>query len=88
MPRAERVEVIRQIEAYRKSRVISFVLGDRPNLVTAIADDAVRVIYNHLETIGKTEQVDVFIYTRGGVGVAPARIVHLIREHAQRMDAL
>ncbi len=88
MPRAERVSLIKQIEEHRKSRVLSFVLGDRQNLNTIIADDAVRVIYNHMASIGKTERVDVFLYTRGGIGNAPARIVHLIREYTNELNVL
>lgn len=67
---------------------MSFVLGDRPNLNTAIADDVVRVIYDHLVAIGRTDRIDVFLYTRGGVGVAPARIARLVREYTARMDVL
>jgi ClpP class serine protease len=88
MPRKDRLEVIKSIEEYRKSRVLVYFLGDRPNLFTVIADDSVSVINEHLRKMGKMETLDVFLYTRGGIGMAPARIVSLIREYSKNLDIL
>ena len=58
MTRKNRIKIIKEIEKIRKSKVIAYFIGDRPNLPpAAIADDAVRVIYNHLEKMGKTKKM-------------------------------
>ncbi len=88
MSRSERLGLIREIEEHRRSKVITFFLGDRQNLVTAIADDAVRPIYEHMREMGKIDTIELFLYTRGGVGIAPSRIMNLAHEHAKTVNAL
>jgi hypothetical protein len=82
------MELIRLIQAQRGSRVISYVTGDRAPFTTQIAEDAVLVLRRHLDAIGKTEKIDLFVYSRGGDMVAPLRIVGLIREHCDAFGVL
>jgi hypothetical protein len=46
--RERRIELIRQIEELRGSSVIVYVTGDRNPVPTSIAEDAVRLLYEHL----------------------------------------
>lgn len=88
MSRNKRAETIQKIEEKRNSRVISCVTGDRQGLVTQIADDAVTLIAEHLVTLGHQKQIDLFLYTRGGILMTPRRIVNLIREYCQYFHVL
>lgn len=77
-----RLELIRQIEAARNSRLITYILSDRRGAQAQIAEDAVRAIYDHLRAIGRCEPVDLFLYSVGGHTEVPWRIVSTIREVA------
>jgi len=89
MPRKERVDALKNLEKACKSPVISYVTGDRhPAISGQIAEDAVRVIYEHLQALGSQDRINLFLYTRGGDLMAPPRIVRLIREYAKEFYAL
>ncbi len=88
MARADRLKLIEEIEENRDSKLISYVTGDRPGLITRISDDAVRLIHSHLDQIGQQERIDLFLYTRGGVLMAPLRLVQLTREYCQKFKVL
>lgn len=89
MGRNERKKIIKDIEKNRNSKLITYFISDRPNLPpAAIADDAVRIIYNHLEKIGNTDSLDLFIYTRGGAMMASSRIASLLREYCEKLGVL
>lgn len=89
MPRNERKKIINEIEKIRGSKLITYFTADRPNLPpSAIADDAVRIIYNHLEKMDSTKFIDLFIYTRGGAMMASFRIARLLREYCEKLGTL
>jgi hypothetical protein len=88
MTREKRIELIKKIQEKRSSTLICYILGDRPPFNTNIADDAVRILHDHLESIGRKEQIDMFLYTRGGNLMAPFRIVHLIREFCDKFNVI
>jgi len=46
--RNQRLELIKQIEQERSSKVLLYYCGDRPLASANIADDAIRPLYNHL----------------------------------------
>ncbi len=84
MARDERLECLRKIEDLRGSRVLAYVTGDRPPVQAQIGDDAVRPLITLLREIGHAEQIDLFLYTRGGAIDVPWRLVRQLR---QRCDA-
>jgi hypothetical protein len=89
MSRAERAATIKELETVCDSPVITYVTGDRHPVISAqISDDAIRVLYRHLEAIGHQNRINLFLYTRGGMLVAPPRIVHLFREYADTFYTL
>ena len=89
MSREERIAVIKKLQEVCESPVICYVTGDRhPAISAQIADDAMLVLYKHLEAIGAQDKINLFLYTRGGALVVPPRIVHLIREHAKILHVL
>jgi len=88
MARQHRVEIIKKICELRGSSVLCYVTGDRDNVNTRIAPDVTQVFYRHLEMYGDKQQVDLFLYTRGGDVLTPWRLVHLIREYTPRFCVL
>lgn len=84
----KRQELIREIEAQRESRVITYVLSDRRGAQAQIAEDVVRPMYDHLRAIGKTKRVDLFLHSLGGHTEVPWRIVTMIREMAEEFFVL
>lgn len=86
--RARRRDLIRQIEAARKSRVVTYVCSDRPGLAAQVAEDAVRPLYDVVRQIGRVEHIDLFLYSRGGAVEVPWRIVSMLREHCRRLGAI
>lgn len=87
----ERRNLIQKIEKERKSKVISYITGDKPGFETRIAADAFRLFYDHLEKlIGKKRipKLDLFIYTRGGDTMVPWRLVSLFKEYADSFSVL
>lgn len=77
MPRNDRLKLIQAIETERKSKVIVYMLGDRPNFLTNIAGDAVRIFFDYLESIGQQDAIDLFLYARGGNIVPPFELPSL-----------
>jgi hypothetical protein len=51
MNRADRVSVIGELEKRRSSRVLTYVLSDRPGPSAVIGEDAVRPLYEHLRDL-------------------------------------
>jgi ClpP class serine protease len=88
MAREQRLKIIESIEKERGSRVITYVTSTRKNLEVPMAMDAVRRIYDHLETGSANGKVDLFLHSNGGEGTVPWRLVTLIRERAERFAVL
>ena len=83
-----RVELIKKLETERKSRVISYITGDRLPFATKIAGDIVPLLGNLLDGIGKVKKISLLLYTSGGDMLAPIRIVKLIRNRCDEFEVL
>jgi len=86
--RQRRQELIRKIEAARKSRVLTYMCSDRPGLSSHFGEDAIRPMYDVLRGLGVVDRLDLFLYSRGGAVEVPWRIVSMLREHCKRLGAL
>jgi ClpP class serine protease len=82
-------DLIKKIEELRKSRVITYLTSDRQGPVNArIAGDIIPVISKQLRSIGKTENIDLFLYSSGGDTMVPWRLVSMIREYCDKFSVL
>jgi hypothetical protein len=86
--RVERTDLIRQIEAERGSRVITYICSDRPGAAANIGDDAVRPMYEHVLACGPCDRIDLYLYSRGGAVEVPWRIVNMLREYGKKLGVL
>ncbi len=81
--------LIKQIEELRKSRVITYVTSDRQGPMNArIAMDIIPIISKQLRAIGKTDKIDLFLYSTGGDTMVPWRLVSMIREYCDKFSVL
>jgi len=82
-------EIIKKIEKLRGSRVITYITSDRQGPVNAkIAGDIIPIISQQLRKIGKTKNIDLFLYSAGGDTMVPWRIVSMIREYCDKFSVL
>jgi len=90
MARNDRIELIRQVEAHRGSRLICCVTSDRPNAQGVIAKDFIPLFFNNLvgmgeAPLGDVSKVDVFMFTLGGDTLAAFGLGRVIREFTKRV---
>lgn len=87
---AERLTLIKKLEQLRGSKVICYLTSLRPNVSAQMAEDAVRVFFDHLATLPnrKVEKLDIFLCSNGGSGTVPWRLVSLFREFAKSFNVL
>ncbi len=85
----DRKQLIQQIEGLRKSRVITYVTSDRQGPFNArIAMDVIPLIGKQLQTIRKTQNIDLLLYSAGGDTMVPWRLVSMIREYCDKFSVL
>ena len=85
----DKKQLIQQIEKTRNSRVITYLTSDRQGPFSArIAPDIIPYISNQLQTIGKTQNIDFFLYSTGGDTMVPWRLVSMIREYCDKFSVL
>lgn len=85
----DRKQLIQQIEIARKSRVISYLTSDRQGPFNArIAPDIIPPISKQLQSIGKVQNIDLFLYSAGGDTMVPWRLVSMIREYCDKFSVL
>ena len=90
MSLAERHVLMKRIEEVRGSHLICFLTSLRPNVPAQIAEDSVRVFYDHLLLLPSrpVEKLDIFLCSNGGSGTVPWRLVSVFREFAKSFCVL
>lgn len=76
----DRIDLYHEIEDHRKSKLLVYITGDRPNLETKIAADVLNLFLEHLDIIGSVPKISLYLYTRGGDTLASWSIANLIRQ--------
>jgi hypothetical protein len=85
---AERIALYRELETWRKSKVIAYVTGDRPGLETQIHSEVLGLLADHLDTIGSADRISLYLYTRGGDTLAAWSIANLIRQFCTEFEVV
>jgi len=81
--------LLQKIEELRKSRVITYLTSDRQGPINArIAMDIIPIFSKQLRQIGKTDKIDLFLYSSGGDTMVPWRLVSMIREYCDTFSVL
>ncbi len=86
----KRLDLIKKIQENRKSKVITYITGDRANLETQIDESHIRYIYDHIKDFSRSKKpkIDLFLYSRGGSVEVPWKLVSMIRECASSFSVL
>ena len=86
----ERLKLIEEIETARESKVICYLTSLKPNLAASMAEDAVRVFFDHLLLLQQRPipKLDIFLCSNGGSGALPWRLISLFREFATKIGVL
>jgi hypothetical protein len=78
----KRLSLLRSIEKTRNSRVVSYISYSP-------MDDYVLIpLYKQLCSIGKTERIDLFLHSYGGLVDIPYKVVNLIREFCDHFSVI
>ena len=83
-----RYKLIRDISKERNSKVICYFCGDRQNVNIRVAPDIIPIFHKLLEHSGRTDKIDLFIFTKGGDVLTSLRLVELIYEYCSRFSVL
>ena len=84
----ERRDELKKLEQLRGSRVIAYLTGDRGGAETRIGMDVFPYFYEVLSRIGKVKQIDVLLYSTGGLTMAAWGLTNLIREYCKHFSVL
>lgn len=77
-----------ELETLRESRVLAYITGDRPGLETQMHPEVYDLFVKHLDAIGATSRLSLFLYTRGGATLAAWSLVNLIRQFCQEFEVI
>jgi hypothetical protein len=86
MARKARLELIKEIEHKRDSKILAYVTCGRPGLTVPIEPGALPAIERHVRSLSgrRTKSFDLFLYSRGGDSNFPWSLVSLIRSYMGR----
>lgn len=84
----DRVELYKQIEKERNSKVIAYITSDRPGLDTQIGSDTYDFFVDHLDKIGIQEKISLYLYTRGGNTLAAWSLINLIKHFCDDYEVI
>ncbi len=84
----DRLNLYKQIESERSSKLLVYITGSRPGLETQIADDILPMFTEHLDRIGDVEKISLFLYTFGGNTLTAWSLVNLIRSFCKKFEVI
>jgi len=84
----DRIKIISKIEAERDSKVLIYITSDRQGLATQVHEDVFDYFVNHLDIIGVTKKISLYLYTRGGSTLAAWTLINLIRQYCDELEII
>lgn len=84
----DRIELYREIEKKRSSKLIVYATGDRSGMETQIGNDVTDYFIEHLDKIGIVPKITLLLHTNGGSTLAGWNIVNLIRQFCDDFEVL
>ncbi len=85
---ADRLDDYRWLEQDRDSKLLVYITGDRLGMGTQISTEALEYFSKHLDRMGKTDTISLFLYTRGGDTMAALSLVNLIRQFCKKFEMI
>lgn len=84
----DRKALYAELEKARKSRVLVYVTGDRRQMETQIHSEVMDYFLHHLDAIGDTDRLSLFLYTRGGETLAAWSLVNMLRQFCKHLEVI
>ena len=84
----DRIELYKQIEKVRKSKLLVYITSTRGGLETQIANDILPKFTEHLDKLGDTQKITLYLYTNGGNTLAAWSLVNLIRSFCKEFEVI
>lgn len=85
---ADRLSLYKALEDMLGTKLLVYVTGDKPGFETQISGAAIDWFIQHLNTIGNTSQISLYLYTRGGDTAAAWNIVNLIKMYCDTFEVI
>lgn len=85
---ADRKRGYERLEKEHNSKVLAYVTGDRPGWETQIHPEVLDHFVHHLDAIGVTKRITLYLYTCGGSALASWSIAHLIRHFCDELEII
>lgn len=86
--RKDRLDLYKQLEEQRGSKLLVYVTSTRQGLETQIANDILPKVAEHLDKIGDTEKISLYLYTNGGNTLTAWSLVNLIRSFCKNFEVI
>ncbi|HAR98525.1 MAG TPA: serine protease [Syntrophus sp. (in: bacteria)] len=83
-----RIDLYRQIEAARGSKLLVYVTGDRQGMETQIASDVMDMMADHLDALSPTKKISLLLYSCGGQTLSAWTIANLIRQFCDEFEVI
>ena len=85
---SDRLEIYKQIEKDRDTKVLTYITSGRSGMQTAIHTDVIDPFVDLLDTIGPVERITLILHTNGGQTLAAWRLINLIRMFCDELEVL
>lgn len=86
--RQDRIDLYKQIEQERQSKLLVYITSTRENLETQIANDILPKFTEHLDKMGDTQKISLYLYTNGGNTLTAWSLVNLIRSFCKEFEII
>jgi len=90
----DRRQALHRVQEARNSKVVAYVMADRlttppiPGMSTRLAAEPQLQLADHLNSLGRVENLDLFLYTRGGDTNSVWPLVNMCREFCEKFALL
>lgn len=90
----ERRQALLRLQEARNSKIVAYVMSDRlatppiPGTNTRLAAEPQLQLVDHLNSLGRVENLDLFLYTRGGDTNSVWPVVTMCREFSEKFALL
>lgn len=84
----DRIELYKEIEEKRLSKLIVYATSDRAGMEAQIGNDVTDYFIEHLDKIGVVPKITLLLHTNGGNTLAGWNIVNLIRQFCDDFEVL
>lgn len=86
--RADRIDLYKELETKRNSKLLVYVTSHRLGMETSIASDVLPWFTEHLDIIENAEKISLYLITNGGETLTAWSLVNLIRSFCEKFEVV